>query len=358
MYGMGLFQDWVDDPDIDNVIVHGSATVVIERADGKVTAAASPFDSDEDLEAEVRALAARRGRTERRFDWANPRLDMRLPEGSRLTAIASVASRLTVVLRRHRLWAATLDDLVKAGTLDLALAALCSAAVAARLNVLVAGGTNVGKTTLLRALLAEVPDHEHVVTIETSLELGLEELGHANTTALEAREANAEGEGAIGVRTLVEWSARLNPDRLVVGEVLGEEAAAMLRALASGAEGSMTTLHARRPDAVGRRLASYVAASGRPMAPADTMDLIVDAIDLVVFVSFATDARGRRRRVVSAVTEVVESTGAGLRTSELFGPGPDGRARPTGLRPVYAAELAGAGFDLDLLDNPQGWWTT
>lgn len=359
MYLMGRLQPYLDADDINNVVIHGAESAVIEWADGRVEVVASPFDDDAELEAEVQTLASRRGRTERRFDWANPRLDMRLPDGSRLTALTSVAHRPTIVLRRHRFVDFSLADLVKLGTIDLALNALLAAAVPSRRNILVAGGTNVGKTSFLRAVLALADPDEHIVTIETSLELGLHNLPerHRNVTALEARQANAEGVGAIDVHTLTEWSARLNPDRMVVGEVLGDEAGAMLRALAAGADGSMTTLHARRSDAVARRLASYVAQSERPLPVRDTVDLIADAVDLVVFLAFVTDDEGRRRRVVSSVREVVGSVDGVLETNEVFRPGRDGRAVPTGLRPRCSDELVRAGFDLGLLDNDQGWWS-
>ncbi|MGH9181129.1 MAG: ATPase, T2SS/T4P/T4SS family, partial [Acidimicrobiales bacterium] len=230
MFLMGRLQPFLDAEDINNVVIHGAESAVIEWADGRVEVVASPFETDEELEAEVQGLASRRGRTERRFDWANPRLDMRLPDGSRLTALTSIAHRPTIVLRRHRFVDLSLDDLLKLGTIDLALQGLLSAAVAARHNILVAGGTNVGKTTFLRALLALADPDEHLVTIETSLELGLHNLPdrHRNVTALEARQPNAEGVGSIDVHALTEWSARLNPDRMVVGEVLGDEAGAML----------------------------------------------------------------------------------------------------------------------------------
>lgn len=359
MYQMGRLQQFLDASDLDNVIIHGAASATLEWADGRTEHVASPFESDEDLIAEVQALASRRGRTERRFDWANPRLDMRLPDGSRLTALMSVAHRPTIVIRRHRFVELGLDDLVRLGTIDLALHSFLAAAVTSRRNMVIGGTTNVGKTTFLRAIAALADPDEHKVTIETSLELGLHHMArHRNVTALEAREANAEGQGAISVRTLTEYAARLNPDRIIVGEVLGDEALPMLRALGAGADGSLTTVHARRSDAVARRLASYVAQSATPLPVSATLDLIADAIDVIVFLAFVRDADGRRRRVVSSVREVIGTSDGSLDTNEVFAPGFDGRAVPTGVRPRCADELAWAGLDLGLLDNALGWWST
>lgn len=357
MYAMGRFQVFIDAAELDNVIVHGAESATLEWADGRIEIVASPFESDDELVAEVQGLAARRGRTERRFDWANPRLDMRLPDGSRLTGVMSVAHRPTVVIRRHRFSDLDLDDLVRLGTLDVGLRGFLAALVLSRANIILAGPTNVGKTTLLRALAALVEPTEHLVTIETSFELGLHHLArHRNVTALEAREANAEGQGAISVRALVEYSARLNPDRMVVGEVLGDEALVMLKALSNGSDGSLATVHSRSSEAVARRLASYVAASPTPLAPADTMALIADAIDVIVFLAFVRDRAGRRRRVVSSVREVTGTSDGSLDTNEIFAPGLDGRALPTGVRPRCADELAWAGLDLGLLDNALGGW--
>jgi Flp pilus assembly CpaF family ATPase len=200
--------------------------------------------------------------------------------------VCAVAHRTTAVLRRHRYLDVDLAGLVRLGTLDERVAHFLEAAMAARRNILVAGETNVGKTTLLRALLACCDPLEHLVTVETSLELGLQNLRHRHrhVTALEAREENAEGEGEVAVSDLVRWALRLNPDRTVVGEVLGDEVLPMLNAMGNGANG-LTTLHARSSDAVCRRLASYAAQAPKPLAPERTAALAGDAIDLIVFLA-------------------------------------------------------------------------
>ena len=351
VFGMGRFQRFVVDPDMDNVVIHGGDSVVIEWCDGRVTEEPSPWADDADLETELRALASRRGRSERRFDTNHPRLDQRLPDGSRLSAVCAVAHRTTAVLRRHRYLDIDLAGLVRRGTFDERVAHFLEAAMAARRNILVAGETNVGKTTLLRALLACCDPLEHLVTVETSLELGLQNLRnrHRHVTALEAREENAEGEGEVTVADLVRWALRLNPDRTVVGEVLGDEVLPMLNAMGNGANG-LTTLHARSSDAVCRRLSSYAAQAPKPLAPERTAALARDAVDLIVFLAKVPDGEGRRRRVVSSVREVHEVQHGDLVAPELFTPGADGRAVPAGLMPRHLFDLEAVGFDRSCLE--------
>jgi pilus assembly protein CpaF len=351
VFGMGRFQRFLLDPDIDNVIVHGGESVVIEWCDGRVTEEPSPWVDDADLEAELRGLASRRGRAERRFDTSHPWLDQRLPDGSRLSAVCAVAHRTTAVLRRHRYFDVDLGMLVELGTIEHRLAHFLEAAMAARLNMLVAGETNVGKTTLVRALLACCDPLEHLVTVETSLELGLQNLRHRHrhVTALEAREDNAEGEGVISVADLVRRALRLNPDRTVVGECLGDEVLPMLNAMGNGANG-LTTLHARSSGAVCRRLASYAAQAPQSLAPERIAPLAQDAIDLIVFMAKVPDGDGRRRRVVASVREVHGSHDGDLQAPELFTPGADGRAVPAGLQSRWLFELEAVGFDRSCLE--------
>jgi Flp pilus assembly CpaF family ATPase len=350
IYGSGRLQQYLVMEDLDNVIIHGADLAVLEFADGRVEFAPSPYSSSEELIDEVRTLAARRSRAARRFDRGHPRLDLRLPEGSRLTAVMGVVDRPVIVLRRHRFVDLSLADLVALGTMDERLAAFFTAAVPARLNMLLAGKTNVGKTTALRALLSLCPPTEHLVTVETSHELDLHRLArHPHVTPLEAQEANTEDEGEFTVEQLVLWSLRLNPDRMVVGECLGPEVVPMLNAMASGATGSMTTLHAKSSAAVPRRLASYVSQAPRPMPPRWVADAIADGLDLIVFLDFAREVDGRRRRVVASVREVLGAADERVLTRELFTPGPGGMGVPTGEVPDRAEDLEACGFDLTLL---------
>lgn len=357
LFGMGRIQRYLDDPDIDNVVIHGAESVIIEWCSGTVTEEPSPWTSTDELEAEIRAIAARHGRTERRFDTAHPRLDIRLPEGSRLTAVMAVVHSTTVVIRRHRFLDLDLGDLERLGTIDARLRHFLEVCVQSGQNILAAGKTNVGKTTLVRAMLACCDPLEHIVTVETSLELGLHTLRHRHrhVTPMEAREANAEGQGEVSVATMVTWALRLNPDRMVVGEVLGDEVLPMLNAMGNGASGSMTTLHARSSEAVARRLAAYASQAPRPIDAKRTAGLVVDAIDIIVFLDKVPDDQGRRRRVVTSVREVIGLHEGALQTQELFTPGPDGRAVPAPLLPQRLYELECAGLDRSLFTAEGSW---
>ncbi len=190
-------------------------------------------------------LAAHAGLTSRPFDSANPQLDLRLPDGSRLSAVMGVTARPVVSIRRARLGKVFLGDLVANGTMSDDIAAFLKAAVAARKNIMIAGATNAGKTTLLRALANEIPPHERLITVERSLELGLGEFPdlHPNVVAFEERLPNSEGVGEISMADLVRRSLRMNPSRVIVGEVLGDEIVTMLNAMSQGNDGSLSTIH-------------------------------------------------------------------------------------------------------------------
>ena len=210
----------------------------------------------------IRSAASRFGLSERRFDLARPELDLRLPDGSRLSALMAVTERPVVSIRRHRFSDLSLSELIGLGTMDpedLASFFYAAAAVRARKNIVVSGAMNSGKTTLLRALAAEISPRERIVTIEQAFELGLGTVPerHPDLVALEARQANVEGVGLISVADLVRRALRMNADRVVVGEVLGDEVLPMLNAMSQGRSGSMCTIHADSSAGVFRRIASY-----------------------------------------------------------------------------------------------------
>jgi Flp pilus assembly CpaF family ATPase len=219
LFGMAGLQSLIDDPDIENIDINGCDRVWVTFADGSKRLMPPIADSDEEVIEMVRVAASRFGLAERRFDLARPEVDLRLPDGSRLSALMAVATRPAVSIRRHRFAALSLADLVDLGTLDDAVASLLAAAVRARKNIVVSGAMNSGKTTLLRALAAEIPRRERIVTIERALELGLDaDLDrHPDMVALEARPANIEGEGLVSVSDLVRRALRMNADRVIVG---------------------------------------------------------------------------------------------------------------------------------------------
>ena len=243
--GLGRLQLLLDEDDIENININGCDTVWVKRADGVKEQVDAIADSDEDLvELVQRAARAHHTGGERRIDSAKPLVDLHLAGGHRLSAMIEVSNRPCVSIRRHRLVDATLDDLEDSLTGE--LAAFLRAAVAARLNLIVSGGTDAGKTTLLRALAAEADPSDRIITIELSYELGLHELPHRHPdcVAWETREANTEGQGALSMDYLVQRANRHDADRVIVGEVLGDEIVPMLNAMTAG-KGRVDVHHPR-----------------------------------------------------------------------------------------------------------------
>ena len=379
LFGMGRLQAIIDDPAIENIDINGSDRVWVTFADGSKRLMPPIADSDDELVEMMRSAASRFGLSERRFDMARPELDLRLPDGSRLSALMAVTARPSVSIRRHRFADLSMADLVALGTLDDELASLLSAAVRARKNIVVAGAMNSGKTTLLRALASEIPPRERLVTIEQAFELGLDGANerHPDVVALEARPANVEGEGLISVADLVRRALRMNADRVIVGEVLGDEVLPMLNAMSQGRSGSMCTVHSDSSAGVFRRIASYAVQAPERLPLEATNLLIAGAIHFVVFLDTDTydnpDGSGYvdagmgwdrsevmqqdhhgpgfgpqkgRSRFISSVREVVDAEGVQVISNEVFQPGPDRRAVVAApLRPETLCELFRFGYE-------------
>jgi pilus assembly protein CpaF len=331
LFGVGRLQPLLDDPEVENIDVNGCDRVFVSYADGREQLAAPVAETDDELVELIQVLGSYSGLTSRAFDSANPQLDLRLPDGSRLSAVMGVCARPSLSIRRARLGRVFLDDLVRLGSLTHEVAAFLSAAVAARKNIMIAGATNAGKTTLLRALANEIPPRERIVTVERALELGLgqfEDL-HPNVIAFEERLANSEGQGHISLAELVRRSLRMNPGRVIVGEVLGDEIVTMLNAMSQGNDGSLSTIHANSSIEVFNRISTYAIQSAERLPVEATMMLIAGAIDFVVFAEKRNDYvdGGRLRRFVSSIREVNGVDGRVL-SSEVFAAGPDGVALP------------------------------
>jgi pilus assembly protein CpaF len=347
LFGVGRLQPLLEEQQIENIDINGCDRVFLGYADGREVLGEPVAESDDELVDLIQALAAYSGLSSRPFDTANPQLDLRLPDGSRLSAVMDVTLRPAVSIRRARMGKVFLADLVGNGTLLPEAAAFLAAATAARKNIMIAGATNAGKTTLLRAIANQIPASERLITVERALELGIDHFPelHPNVVAFEERLPNMEGQGAISMAELVRRSLRMNPSRVIVGEVLGDEIVTMLNAMTQGNDGSLSTIHSNSSLEVFNRISTYAIQSAERLPIEATHMLIAGAIDFVIFIEKRNEyARGGRlRRFISSIREVTGIDGRVL-SSEVFSPGPDGRAVPHA--PVSCmAELAEHGYD-------------
>jgi pilus assembly protein CpaF len=329
LFGVGRLQPLLDDPEVENVDINGCDNVFVQYGDGREERLPPVADDDEELIELIQVLAAHTGLSSRPFDSANPQLDLRLPDGSRLSAVMNVCARPAVSIRKARLGKVFLDELVANGTLSHDVASFLKAAVAARKNVMIAGATNAGKTTLLRALANEIEPQERLVTVERALELGLGEFHdlHPNVVAFEERLPNSEGVGGVDMADLVRRSLRMNPSRVIVGEVLGDEIVTMLNAMSQGNDGSLSTIHANSSLEVFNRIGTYAIQAQERLPIEATNMLISGALDFVVFLRKHNDyvSGGVQRRVIESIREVVGHDGQVL-SSEVFAPDGEGRA--------------------------------
>ena len=379
MFGAGALQELLDDPDVENIDINGCDEVWVSYADGRGKVRERPVAAtDEDLVDVVRTLGSYAGINARPFTPATPELDLRLPDGSRLSAIMVASERPAVSIRRNRFPHVFLDavpaslartrrtnghvssrepathtdrpgvrpmTLVELGSVDEKLAAFLRAAVLARCNLMVAGATDAGKTTLLRALINCIPAAERLVTVERALELGLRRHPdlHPDVVELEEVLPSADGGGGVSIGQLVRRTRRHNPSRVIVGEVLGPEVVEMLSAMSQGNDGSLSTVHARDAADVFHRLATY-AAQHEGLSFEVSHSLIGSTIDFVVFIRKNPRLDGLR-----SVMEVLEVTGCAdgrVTRSRIFTEGPDGRAaRDPEVAIMRWRALAEAGYD-------------
>jgi pilus assembly protein CpaF len=365
MYGAGELQDLLDDQDVENVDINGCdemwVTYARDSHRGRELAGRpkGPFTvapTDDELVTMIQALAANAGINARPWTPVTPELDLRLADGSRLSAVMIAGERPCVSIRRNRYPQMFLPTLVELGTVDERLAQFLQAAVLARMNLMICGATNAGKTTLLRALINVIPEHERLITVEKALELGVRrhpEL-HPNTAEWEMVLSDAEGRGGLSMADLVQRSLRHNPDRVIVGEVLGPEIVVMLNAMSQGNEGSLSTIHARSALAALDRIASY-AAQAEGMSFEVTHSLIAGALDFIIFIRQNPQMGGRR--AVAEVLEIAGFDGERVTYSEIFVPSDvDGRAvrnDTVAIREDRRKRLEDLG---DLGYSDQGWF--
>jgi Flp pilus assembly CpaF family ATPase len=304
-YDMGPLTPYLRDPQVENIDINGCDRVWITYATGERVVGAPIAPHDDALVTMIRTWANRGGQTARDFSTASPLVNVAMTTGSRLTATMSVTPRPCVSLRRHGQIDITLRRLVEFGTIDLVLASFLAAAVKGRCNIIVTGGVDAGKTTLLRALADEIPAEERIATLESEYELFLHTMPqHPDVVAFEAREANSEGAGRITLHDMIAHALRHNPRRILVGEVRRDEIMPMLEAMNSGQEGSMCTLHANSPTETFDRILILGLRGGLTLAERAIHVLVGMAVDLIIHVRRGNDGI-RTLRYVSEVLEVL-----------------------------------------------------
>jgi pilus assembly protein CpaF len=356
LFRLGRLQPLVDDDRVENIIITGHDNVLLDLIDGSLVDGPPVADSDEELIDFLVFLASRSEVNARGFSEAQPRLHLRLDGGSRLAAAAWVTPRPSVVIRRHRLMEVTLNDLVARQMLTPVAASFLRAAVRARRSIVVSGSQGAGKTTLVRALCAEIDPLEAIGTFETEYELHLHELRdrHRIVHPWEARPGSGErgpdGRSA-GEFTLDEAlvdSFRFNLSRQIVGEVRGKEIWAMIKAMESGT-GSISTTHASDAVAAIRKLVTCAMEAGPHVTQALATSKLASTIDVIVHLDLRTVTESgrstRRRRVAEIIALAPGERETGYATTHVFAPDVDGTAVPSVLPDEYRS-LATYGFDL------------
>ncbi|TRW47512.1 CpaF family protein [Georgenia yuyongxinii] len=357
LFRLGRFQPLVDDDRVENIMVTGHDQVRLELIDGTKVLGPPVADSDEELIEFLSFLGSRAQHGARGFSEAQPSLHLQLDGGARLAATAWVLPRPFIVIRRHRLLDISLDDLVAGGTLSPVAASFLTAAIAARKSIVVSGAQGAGKTTLVRALCAQIPVSEEIGTFETERELHLDQLPgrEQSVHSWEARpgagERTADGSQA-GEYTLddaLHDSFRFNLSRQIVGEVRGKEIWTMLKAMESGT-GSISTTHASDAVAAIRKLVTCAMEAGRHVSHDLATGKLAAAVDLIVHLDLENyiDAHStpqRRRRVAEIVAVTPGESMTGYATTHVFAPSAEGVAVPHTLPDEYRA-LARHGFDL------------
>ena len=360
LFRLGRLQPLVDDDRVENIIITGHDRVMLELVDGSLISGPSVADSDDELIDFLVFLASRSEVNARGFSEAQPRLHLRLDGGARLAAAAWVTPRPSVVIRRHRLMSVTLDNLVRREMLSPLAASFLRAAVRARKSIVVSGSQGAGKTTLVRALCAEIEPTEAIGTFETEYELHLHELDrHQIVHAWEARPGTGErlpdGRTA-GEFTLDEAlvdSFRFNLSRQIVGEVRGREIWAMIKAMESGT-GSISTTHASNAMGAIHKLVTCAMEAGPHISHGLATSKLAATVDLVVHLSLTSGPDGRRHRQVTEVLAVSPGEReTGYAATRVFGPGADGLARPQVL-PDELRDLDRYGLDLASFFTEQG----
>jgi len=344
--GYGPLERLLADDSVSEIMVNGPGEIWIERQ-GRLYETTIRFNDDSHLRRIINKMVAQVGR---RVDESSPMVDARLPDGSRVNVIIpplSLSGPL-VTIRKFSKRRLGLEDMVNLGTVSRDAVDFLTLCVRAELNVLISGGTGTGKTTLLNALSAAVPETERVVTIEDAAEL---QLHQEHVLRLEARPKNIEGEGEIPIRELLRNSLRMRPDRIIVGEVRGAEALDMLQAMNTGHDGSMSTVHANSPRDALHRVETMVLMAGLDLPMRAIRQQVSSALDLIIHLERFED--GSRR--IAQITEVQRMESDVITLQDLFefkvqsisaDRTVTGQLEPTGLRPAFGAKFEKHGYEL------------
>jgi pilus assembly protein CpaF len=346
IFGLGPLESLLKDPTISDILVNRFNKIYIERA-GRLERTSLTFKDDSHLMQIIDRIVSRVGR---RIDESSPMVDARLPDGSRVNAIIPplAIDGPCMSIRRFGRDPLTARDLISNKSVTEPVLHLLERMVKARLNILIAGGTGAGKTTFLNVLSGYIPESERVVTIEDAAELQLKQ---EHVVRLETRPPNIEGKGAVKQRQLVINCLRMRPDRIVVGEVRGEEALDMLQAMNTGHEGSLTTVHANTPRDALSRVETMVSMANLNIPDRAVRQQIASAIHAIVQIARLSDGT---RKVVS-LAEITGMEGEIVSMQEIFvfdrqGINEDGSVkgqfRATGIRPKFSERLAAAGYRL------------
>jgi pilus assembly protein CpaF len=344
--GYGPLERLLADDSVTEIMVNGPTDIWIERQ-GRLYETTVRFTDDSHLRRIINKIVAQIGR---RVDEASPMADARLPDGSRVNAIIpplSLSGPLLTIRKfsRRRL---TLEDLVNLGTLSADAVEFLKLCIRAELNILISGGTGTGKTTLLNALSAGIPQDDRIITIEDAAELQLQQ---RHVIRLESRPRNIEGEGEVSIRQLLRNSLRMRPDRIIVGEIRGAETVDMLQAMNTGHDGSLCTVHSNSPRDALHRIETMVLMAGIELPVRAIRQQSSSALDLIVHIDRLDD--GSRR--VTSITEVQRMESDVITLQDLFefkveSVAPDrtitGQLYATGLRPIFTHKFERRGITL------------
>ena len=345
--GYGPIEPLLRDPTVTEIMVNDADTIYVERA-GKIYLTEKRFMDEEHLRRIIDKIVAQVGR---RMDESSPMLDARLPDGSRVNVIISppAVDGSMLAIRKLSTNPYTVEDLIAFGTLSPEVAELLEACVLGRLNIIVSGASGAGKTTLLNVLSAYIPSDERIVTIEDAAELRLHQ---PHVLRLESRPPSPEGTGQVTIRDLVCNSLRMRPDRVIVGEICGAEAADVLQAMNTRHDGSLSTVHANSPRDALTRIETMVLMAGCAIPMQAVRQQASSALDLIVHMGRLRD--GSRR--IMSMSEVTEVQGDAVAMSEIAsfdyspGVGEDGRflgrLKFTGTRPEFCARLDELGIEV------------